>query len=284
MAQTKKSLNEEDNLSDKYMNLEENAVRENQAEGGKTRPDTEDEHQTTDLGVTYALPDKVKDGKNLTPNKTENVRHTRAQGGAEYTLPIRSHSQDEYSQLDSAKYMSFDEMGNAKTNDLQNGTQPVSNQCKEANFRTGQIDDDNMSDKYMPLEESTANENNIKQGKNTTGAIVKHKIAESGVAYTLPDKERSKDSQDEDEYQNGDNYMELNETVQEGTGNQKCSIPRHHFNNIESNTMTGQIDEDNISDKYMPLDENNANKNFIKEGKSSTGAIVKHQIVESGAK
>ena len=131
----------------------------------------------------------------------------------------------------------------------------------------------------MPLEENTSDENNIKQGKNTTGAIVKHQVIDSGVAYALPDKERAEngptknpanvrhivtqggteyalpnkaDTQEPDEYQNGGNYMELNEIGQDGTADRQTSILRHHSDNILTRGLTQTSDGDG---DYAQLEE-----------------------------
>ena len=77
-----------DNVSDKYMSLEE-STHGGVKEGEKLGPRVK--HQITSQGVEYALPEDAI---------------------AEVT--------DDYSQLESVKYISFDDKGNAISNDVLN--------------------------------------------------------------------------------------------------------------------------------------------------------------------
>ena len=82
-----------DNVSDKYMTLEESVE-----------------------------PEGIKDGR----NSGAKVKHQIVGVGVEYALPEKDTTElnDDYSQLESVKYISFDDKGNAISGDIQISKNP----------------------------------------------------------------------------------------------------------------------------------------------------------------
>ena len=99
-----------DNISDKYISLEENAadnerVNEGEKSGAKVK------HKLTDQGVEYAVPEKAKADDEY--SQLESVRYV------SFDDKGNAISGDDYSQLESVKYINFDDKGNAISGDIQ---------------------------------------------------------------------------------------------------------------------------------------------------------------------
>ena len=99
-----------DNISDKYMSLEENAARDEGVKDGE-KSGAKVKHKLTDQGVEYAVPEKLSPNFNDDYSQLESARYI------SFDDKGNAISGDDYSKLESVKYINFDDKGKAISGD-----------------------------------------------------------------------------------------------------------------------------------------------------------------------